>query len=46
MCNYQPVAQVASIVICEVSGAGIGGAPAVVACRVSQVVVVLWSLMC
>lgn len=46
MCTYQPVAQVASVVICEVAQQGAGGAPVQIACRVSQVVVVLWSLVC
>ena len=46
MCNYQPVAQVASLVICDVAQTGTGGAAVQVACRVSQIVVVLWTLVC
>lgn len=46
LCNYQQEIQLASQIICDVSYAGVGGAQVAVACRVSQVVVVLWRLVC
>jgi len=45
-CRFEPEIQLASVIICDLASAGVGGAPAQVACRVSQIVVVLWRWFC
>jgi len=45
-CLFQPEVEVASQIVCDLANIGVGGAPIVVACRVSLVVVVLWKWIC
>lgn len=45
-CRFEPEIQLASTIICDAAMIGAGGAPVQVACRVSQIVVVLWRWFC